>query len=68
MRVSSVMSDKFSVKMGVHQGSVLSPLLLAIVINVVTKNARNSVLHEILYAVNFIKDVLNHFCRYEKVF
>ena len=32
-----------------HQGSVLSPLLSAIVMGVVTEDARNDVLHEILY-------------------
>ena len=30
----------FSVKVGVHQGSVLSPLLFAMVVDEVTKNAR----------------------------
>ena len=48
VRVGSIVSDKFSVKVGVHQDSVLSPLLFAIVMNVVTKDARNGALHEIL--------------------
>ena len=44
VRVSSVVSDEFSVKVVVHQGSALSPLLFAIVMDVVTENARNGVL------------------------
>jgi len=50
VRVGSDFSDEFPVKVGVHQGSVLSPLLFAIVMDVVTKEARKGVLHEILYA------------------
>ena len=44
VRVSSVVSDEFSVKVEVHQGSALSPLLFTIVMDVVTENARNGVL------------------------
>ena len=40
VRVGSAYSEKFEVKVGVHQGSVLSPQLLAIVVNIVTENAR----------------------------
>ena len=50
VRVGCIMSDRFSVKVRVHQGSLLSLLLFQIVMNVMTKNARNGVLHEILYA------------------
>ena len=37
VRVGSGLPEEFSVKVGVHQGSVLSPLLLAMVIDEVTE-------------------------------
>ena len=40
VKVGSEFSEEFSVAVGVHQGSVLSPLLFAIVVDVVTGNAR----------------------------
>ena len=43
-------SDKFSVKVGIHQDSVLSPLLFAIVMDVVTEGVKEGLLEEILYA------------------
>ena len=36
-RVSNTYSDKFGVKVGVHQGSVLSPLLFIIVLEALTR-------------------------------
>ena len=39
VRVGSAYSEKFKVKIGVHQGSVLSPLLFSIIVNVITENA-----------------------------
>ena len=47
--VESAYSEKFKVKVGVHQASVLSPLLFAMVVDIITKNARRSVVNE-LYA------------------
>ena len=49
-RVGTKLSEAFRVKVGVHQGSVLSPLVFAIVIDVVTENAREGLMSEILYA------------------
>jgi len=38
------------VEVGVHQGSVLLPLLFAVVVDVVTKCARKGLMNEILCA------------------
>ena len=48
VRVGSAYSEKFEVKVGVHQGSVQSPLLFAIVVDVITENARRGVANELL--------------------
>ena len=52
--VGSAYSEKFEVKVGVHQGSVLSPLFFAIVVDVITANARRRVINELLYADDLI--------------
>ena len=49
MRVGSAYSEEFEVKFGVHQRSVLSPLLFAIVVDVITEKARKVVVNESLY-------------------
>ena len=54
VRVGSAYSKEFEVKVGVHQGSVLSPLLFAIVVNVITENARRGVVNELLYADDLV--------------
>ena len=50
VRVGSAYSEKFELKVGVHQGSVLSPLLFAIAVDVITENARRVMVNELLYA------------------
>ena len=40
VRVGSAYSEEFKVKVGVHQGSVLSLLLFAIVVGVITKKQK----------------------------
>ena len=50
VRVGSAYSEELEVKVGVHQGCVLSPLLFAIVVDVITENARRVVVNELLYA------------------
>ena len=37
VRVDYDLSEEFKVKVGMHQGSVLSPFLIAVVVDVVTK-------------------------------
>ena len=54
VRVGSELSEEFEVKVGVHQGSVLSPLIFAIVIDVVTENAREGLMTEMLYADDLV--------------
>ena len=49
VRLGSGTSDKFGVRVGVYQGSVLSPLIFATVVDVVTEHAREGLLNEILY-------------------
>ena len=39
IRAASQLSDEFEVKVGMHQGSVLSPFLFALVVDVVTEFA-----------------------------
>ena len=48
VRVESAYSEEFKVNVDVHQGSVLLPLLLAIVLDVITENTRRNAANEIL--------------------
>ena len=41
VRVGLEFSKEFEVKVGVHQESVMSPLIFAILVEVVTENVRN---------------------------
>ena len=52
--VRSGLLEEFSVKVGVHQGSVLSPSLFAMVIDEVTENARKGRMKPILYADDLV--------------
>ena len=54
VKVEFEFSEEFSVVVGVHQGSVLLPLLFSIVLNVVTENAREGLMKEVLYAEDLI--------------
>ena len=44
------LSESFEVKVGLHQGSVLSPLLFSAVMDVVSSEARSGLPSELLYA------------------
>ena len=50
VRVDSELLEESEVKVGMHQRSVLSPFLFALVVDVVTEFAREGVLSELLYA------------------
>ena len=55
VRVDSELSDEFEVKVGMHQGSVLSPFLFALVVDIVTEFARDGALSELLYADDLVQ-------------
>ena len=44
VKVGTHFTEEFEVKVGVHQGSVLSPLLFAIVVDVVTNEIKEVML------------------------
>ena len=46
--MDSVLSEEFEVKIGMHQGSVLSHFLFAVVVDVVTEFTREGALSELL--------------------
>ena len=52
VKVGCEFSEEFYVVVGVYEAFILSPLLFAIVMDVVTENARESLVEEILYADN----------------
>jgi len=54
VRMESMRSELFDVKVGVHQGSELSLFLFAVVMNEVTKNIREGFVKEILYADDLV--------------
>ena len=54
VRTSSEDSDSFGVQVGVHQGSVLSPLLFAIVMDVIARTAKEGLPWEVLYADDLV--------------
>ena len=54
VRVGLELSEEFEVKVGVHQGSTLSPLLFAIVVDMITESVRNGLMGEMLYADDLV--------------
>ena len=54
LRVNNTYSDEFGVKVGVHQGSVLSPLLFVIVLEALSCEFRTGTPWELLYADDLV--------------
>ena len=54
VRMDSELSDEFEVKVGMHQGSVLSPFLFAVMVDVVTEFVRKGALSELLHADDLV--------------
>ena len=54
VKVEYTRSESFDVKVGVHQGSILSPLLFGLVMDEGTKNIREGVVKEMLYADDIV--------------
>ena len=54
VRVDTESSEKLEVKVGRHQGSVLSPFIFTLVVHVVTEFVRESALSELLYADDLV--------------
>ena len=57
MRVGDEYSNSFDVRVGVHQGSVLSPLLFVIVLKALSMELRTGCPWEILYADDLMVSV-----------
>ena len=54
VRVNGQLSDEFEVQVGVHQGSVLSPLLFILVLEALSREFRTGVPWELLYADDLV--------------
>ena len=54
VRVNNTFTDEFGVKVGVHQGSVLSPLLFIIVLKALSREFRTGTPWELLYADDLV--------------
>ena len=55
VRVDCELSEQeFEIKVGMHQGSLLSPFIFTVVVDVVTELAREGVLSELLYADDLV--------------
>ena len=50
VRVDSDLPEEFEAKVGMHQGSVPSPFLPALMVNVIIEFTREGVLSELLHA------------------
>jgi hypothetical protein len=60
VKIGNGMSEAFNVKVGFHQGSVLSPFLFAVVMDVVCGDIMEGLLCKILYADGLVLDGGQH--------
>ena len=73
-KVEGAPSEEFDVGVGVHQGSVLSPFLFSIVLDVLWEDGRKCALYELLYADDLslmaetIKELEAHFIHWKAAF
>ena len=54
VRMGSAYSKEFEVSVGIHQRYALSPLLFAVVVDVITEKARRNVVNELLCADDLV--------------
>ena len=54
VRLNEKFSEEFNIKVGVHQGAVLSPLLFIIVLEAVSREFRTGCPWELLYADDLV--------------
>ena len=54
VRTDARLSESFEVKVGLHQGSVLSPMLFAAVMDVVSSETRSGLPSEVLYVDDLV--------------
>ena len=54
VNINGTIGKSFSVKVGVHQGSVLSPLLFVIVMEALSKDFKAGLPYELLYADDLV--------------
>ena len=54
VNINGTIGDSFPVKVGVHQGSVLSPLLFIIVLEALSREFRTGLPWELLYADDLV--------------
>ena len=52
--MGSELSQEFLIQVGVHQESVLSPLLFAIAVDIISENATEGLMNEILHADDLV--------------
>ena len=65
--VDSKLSKEFTVKVGMHQGSVMSTFLFAVVIDFVTELTSEGVLSRLLYVSGSQTFIWNPFNQFKKI-